>query len=154
LLKRVLAAEFLYRVADVRILILLSTLVGVLAPSSTGAAESWTGLWRILGPKPYSELRTIDHGRGDVEFQFDLWGGPPANNSGGMEGHLSMKDGKATFETTEYEGICRIQFEFAPTQVTVRQAAGSWADCGFGHNIFADGKFVRVSKKIPTFIRR
>ena len=137
-----------------RTLTFLSISVALLAPSSTVAAESLSGLWRIRGQKPYSELRTIDHGGGDVEFQFDLWGGPPAYNSGGLEGHLSIKEGKATFETTEFEGVCRIEFTFAPKQVVVRQAAGSWAECGFGHNIFADGTFVRISKKVPTFIRR
>jgi hypothetical protein len=135
-------------------LIVLSIFVGLLAPGSAVAAESLSGLWRIPGQKPYSELRTIDHGNGDVEFQFDLWGGPPAYNSGGMEGHLSMKEGRATFETTKYEGVCRIDFEFAPKQVTVRQTAGSWAECGFGHNIVADGRFVRISKKVPKFVRR
>src|SRR4029077_7111701 len=95
-------------------LILLSVLVGVFDPSRTAAAESWSGLWRRRGEKPYSELRTIDHGGGDTGFQCDLWGGPPGYSSGWMEGRLSMKEGRATFETTEYEGVCRIEFEFAP----------------------------------------
>src|SRR5262245_12224955 len=113
-----------------RVLILLWILLGSLATSTTVAAEPWSGIWRVRGKKPYSELRTIDHGGGEVEFQFDLWGGPPAYNSGGMEGHFSMKDGRATFETTEYEGVCRIEFEFDVKQVIVHQTAGSWADCG------------------------
>src|SRR5438477_11952895 len=131
-----------------RALTFLSILVALFATTSTVASESWSGLWRIRGSKPYSELRTIDHGGGDIEFQFDLWGGPPAYNSGGMEGHLSMKDGRATFETTAFEGVCRIEFASAPKQVIVRQTAGSSAECGFGHSILADGTCVRVSRKV------
>ncbi len=137
-----------------RVRILLSIFLGSLVTSTTVAAEPWSGIWRVRGKTPYSELRTIDHGGGDVEFQFDLWGGAPAYSSGGMEGHLSMKDGRATFERAEYEGVCRIEFEFAVKQVTVHQAAGSWVDCGFGHSIFANGTFQRISRKAPKFIPR
>ena len=40
-----------------RTLTFLSISVALLAPSSTVAAESLSGLWRIRGQKPYSELR-------------------------------------------------------------------------------------------------
>ena len=133
---------------------LLLMSVGLLVPWSTIAADSWSGLWRIPGQKPYSELRTIDHGGGDVGLQLDLWGGPPAYNSGGMEGHLSVKDGRGAFETTEYAGDL-------PNGIRLCSEAGDrspggpiWAECGFGHSVVADGKFVRISRKLPTFIHR
>jgi hypothetical protein len=130
---------------------LFMSLLGREVAASEGA---WSGTWQdSRTKKPSSELLTIDHGNGDVEFQFDLWGGPHAYNSGGMIGHLSVRDGKAIFETTEYEGLCRIEFSFTPKQVTVRQTVGSWAECGFGHSILADGTFVRTSRKVPKFIQ-
>jgi hypothetical protein len=127
-----------------------------LASNATAVSDgSWSGTWRDPGGKKSSrELRTIDHGNGDVEFQFDLWDGPPAHASGGMEGHLSVKDGKATFETKEFDGLCRIEFSFDARRVVVRQSAGSWQECGFGHGVYATGTFARTSRKVPKFIRR
>jgi hypothetical protein len=138
-----------------RTLSLMLLLSGLLGGDLAAADASWSGTWRDSRmKKPSSDLRTIDHGRGDVEFQFDLWNGPPAYSSGGMEGHLSVKDGKATFETTEYGGLCRIDFAFEAKRVVVRQSAGTWDECGFGHGVYADGTFVRVSRKVPKFVRR
>jgi hypothetical protein len=135
--------------------ILLSILLGQLVPSKANTTASYSGIWRVRGGKPYSELRTIDKGNGEVEFQLDLWSGPPANNSGGMDGHISVKDGKAVFETTEFgDDACRIEFSFTPKQVVLRQTAGSWVDCGFGEGVVAAGTFLRISKKVPAFIHR
>jgi hypothetical protein len=134
------------------ILVLLTGLC--MSPALTAGSE-WSGVWRDgRGRKPCSEVRTIDHGGGDVEFQLDLWGGPPADNSGGMEGRVSIKEGKAAFETKEFGALCRIEFTFSSKQLILREALGSPADCGFGNRIFADGTFARTSRKIPTFIHR
>ncbi|HVR62166.1 MAG TPA: hypothetical protein VMU50_09715 [Polyangia bacterium] len=137
-----------------RVLIFVSIFLGLLVPSQANTATSYSGTWRVPGAKPHSELRTIDHGKGDVEFQLDLRGGPPANSNGGMDGRISVKDGKAVFETVEFDDVCRIEFSFTPKQVVLRQAAGSWVDCGFGEGVVAAGTFLRISKKVPTFIRR
>jgi len=137
-----------------RTIFLVFLCMGLLGREVMASDRSWSGTWQDSRmKKPSSELLTIDHGNGDVEFQFDLWGGPPAYNSGGMIGHLSVRDGKAIFETTEYDGLCRIEFSFTPKKVTVRQTVGGSAECGFGHNIFADGTFVRTSRKVPKFIQ-
>ena len=119
----------------------------------TLAGSEWSGVWRDSRGGD-SEVRTIDHGGGDVEFQLDLWGGPPADNSGGMEGRVSVKQGKAAFETKEFGALCRIEFTFSSKELILRQALGSPAECGFGNRIFADGTFARTSRKVPTFIHR
>jgi hypothetical protein len=116
-----------------------------------GAGEPWTGTWRLShGKEPASELRTIERD-GDIEFQLELWGGPPAYNSGLAQGHLTIRKGRASFESTEFDGRCRIDFTFTSKSVVVNQAVGDWAACGFGHSIIADGTFVRTSRQTPQF---
>jgi hypothetical protein len=127
-------------------------IVACFATAQPATADGvWSGTWRQTGSKQ-TELRTIDRGV-DIEFQLEIWGGPPAYASGGMEGHLSINQGKAAYETTEFEGRCRIEFTFTPRRVVVKQVMGDWAACGFGHSIVADGTFVRVSRKNPKFVR-
>src|ERR1700748_1562925 len=91
------------------------------AAGSARADGSWSGSWRFQpAGAPASELRTIDHGA-DVEFSLELWGGPPANNSGVAQGRLVVHGGTATFETTEFGGACRIDFAFSRKRVVIKQ---------------------------------
>jgi hypothetical protein len=126
--------------------------VGVmLAAGAVNATELWSGTWRCrVGNDVSGELRTIDRD-GDVEFQLQLWGGPPAHASGLAQGHLTVRDGRAVFETTEFGGKCRIEFSFESKRVAIEQKEGDWTACGFGHGIEAHGTFVRASRKPPTF---
>mgnify|MGYP001565049089 FL=1 len=52
----------------------------LLAVGAAHAGDSPSGTWRRWkGTKVESVLRTIDRG-GEVEFQLELWNGPPAYN--------------------------------------------------------------------------
>jgi hypothetical protein len=129
----------------------LLIVVAMFASAPTGAVETWSGTW-LVGPTahPAGELRTIDRGS-DVEFQLSLWGGPPAHNSGVAQGRLVIREGAAVFDTMEFGSKCRLEFAFTAKTVIVKQSVGDWAACGFGHNIFADGIFIRTSRKPPRF---
>jgi hypothetical protein len=125
----------------------------LLVAGAADASESWSGTWRCgVGKNATGELRTVDRD-GDVEFQLQLWGEPPAHSSGLAEGHLAVRDGRAVFETTEFGGKCRIEFAFEPKRIAIEQKEGDWAACGFGHSIEAHGTFVRTSRKPPKFSR-
>jgi hypothetical protein len=127
--------------------------VAVFASTHAGAAESRSGTWqRGRAIKPTGELLTIDRA-GEVEFQLSLWGGPPAHDWGVAQGHLVIRNEKAVFETSEFGGKCRLEFAFSSKDVVVKQIEGG-SKCGFGHNIIADGRFVRVSRKVPDFRQR
>ena len=74
-----------------------------------------------------------------------------SSNSGLAHGHLTIQKGHASFETTEFDGKCRIDFTFTSKTVVVKQSVGDWDACGFGHSIIADGTFTRTSRQTPRF---
>ena|SRR5436190_5148229 len=122
-----------------------------LVAGAANARSSWSGTWRAgVGRNATGEFRTVDRD-GDVEFQLQLWGGPSSEASGFADGHLSVRDGRAVFETTEWGGKCRIEFVFEQKQVTIEQKEGGSGTCGFGIGIEAYGTFVRRSRKPPKF---
>jgi hypothetical protein len=71
-----------------------------------------------------------------------------------MRAHVVIRGGQGTYETTEFYGKCRIDFAFTESRVVIRQSEGSDADCGFGHNVYANGTYVRVSHQEPKFEER
>src|SRR5262245_37490599 len=100
-------------------LLLVPFLIAMTTPAA--ASEAWSGTWQSgTGKNPTGKLRTIDRD-GDLEFQLELWGGPPAHNSGLAQGHMTMRGGVAVFETTKFGGKCRIEFAFTPKRVVIAQ---------------------------------
>jgi hypothetical protein len=66
-----------------------------------------------------------------------------------MEGTATLVDNMATITTTEYSGKCTITLTFSDEQVVAKTLAGGDAECGFGHNITADGTYKRVDDLDP-----
>lgn len=120
-----------------------------LSPSGR-ARRSLSGTWRCEDPDSCGKLLTKDR-NGKIEFQLMLRGELPENNTGFAEGHFVVKDGFGAYETTEFDGQCRIEFSFADDLVEIKQTEGGYFDCGFGRNVFANGKFSRTSDKVPKF---
>jgi hypothetical protein len=128
----------------------LAILAILLVPADASAEQSWSGTWKYgLKGAFAGELRTIDR-HGDVEFQILLWQLYGPHNSGEADGHIAIRGGKATYETTEFtDSKCRLDFTFTSTRVEIKQSEGNEWDCGFGHSISADGIYVRVNRKPP-----
>jgi len=101
-----------------------------------------------------SSIKILALGNGRLRIAFDLiypyidGNGEMSANLGQMEGRAAIEGDTAVFKSDEF-GRCRITLKFIrPGTLTVLQKGN---DCGFGHNVTADGTFRRVSKLKPKF---
>ncbi len=86
----------------------------------------------------------------DLIYPYTLNNGEISVNMGSLEGEASIKGDTAIYESSEF-GPCKITIKFvSPGRVKVTQS-GSDADCGFGHNVFTQGTYRKVSSKRPKF---
>jgi hypothetical protein len=73
----------------------------------------------------------------------DLEQGPPG--MGDLTGTVPLHDSQAEYTSREFTGDkCLITMHFSRDKLEVKQT-GSDFDCGFGHNVTANGTFQRIS---------
>lgn len=103
-----------------------------------------------------NDIKLLALGKGKVRVAMDLLypialpGGKNTVNMGFLDGEASIQRDVATYHSDEF-GPCTIKIKFVrPGTIKVTQD-GSDADCGFGHNVFADGTYRKVSSRKPTF---
>jgi hypothetical protein len=103
-----------------------------------------------------SEIRIVSIGRGKLKVAFDLiypyeiGDGELTANTGTADGEATIKGDAAVYSSNEF-GPCRIIIKFIrPGQIKVTQE-GTDVDCGFGHNVMADGVYRKVSSAKPKF---
>ena len=70
-------------------------------------------------------------------------------NTGTADGTATLKYNVATFVPQDTQG-CSITLTFRGQKLIVTQT-GSDADCGFGHNVTADGTYTKRSSRPPKF---
>ncbi len=124
--------------------------LALLAAGGAPAPRSLTGTWeRGTFEAGGGTLVVIDDAEG-TRFQLQLSRGGPVNNLGFLEGSLTVKDGLATHVRRGDGSHCEITFRFARETVVLKQTVGSSAECDFGHGVYADGTYRRISRKKPT----
>ncbi len=91
-------------------------------------------------------LLKIDTGK--YKFWLSANRGWPSFNMGDIDGIIELTGNKASFTTTmEYtDSSCRLLFYFYPGYIKVQQNASD-NDCGFGHAVYADGKYSKQNAK-------
>jgi hypothetical protein len=74
--------------------------------------------------------------------------GWPSYNQGDIDGIIEIKNAKASFaEKQDYvDSVCKLLFFFNSGYITVEQKSSD-NDCGFGHNVFTDGKYKKQNSK-------
>ena len=108
--------------------------------SPTGEYIQYAGraTWQSIVVEPSSP--------GTVHFCFSgLWWGlgeGPAG-LGDLRGTIYLSENRAKYVSSEF-GQCVISMRFFPDRVELKQT-GSDSECGFGHNVRADGTFQRIS---------
>lgn len=86
----------------------------------------------------------------DLIYPYTLRNGETTVNMGGMDTEASIVGDTAVIESEEF-GSCRITIKFIrPGTVRVTQE-GSSAECGFGHNVTAEGTYRKISSAKPKF---
>ena len=70
-------------------------------------------------------------------------------NTGTADGMTRLNGNVAIFVPAETQG-CSISLTFTGNKLIVKQT-GSDADCGFGHNVMADGIYIKRSNRPPKF---
>ncbi|MBL7803659.1 MAG: hypothetical protein JNL02_07995 [Saprospiraceae bacterium] len=122
------------------------------APEEEEAYLALTGTYayELPGEGGSGELRVSMAGAESIRFSLSVVAGPPAHNQGSMEG-VAKLTGVNTYEyqTSEYGGVCRLQFVFGRETLDIKTLEGDDASCGFGHNVRADGTYTQESHDDP-----
>ena len=135
------------------------SVLGQISRKSVSAAAV-TGTFRHNFPGKFrgssSEIRIVSIGRGKLKVAFDLTypymmdDTEMTANTGTADGTAMIEGDTAVYTSNEF-GPCRITIRFVkPGQIKVTQE-GTDADCGFGHNVMADGVYRKVSGAKPKF---
>jgi len=130
---------------------LLASVVLVAQAVNATATTPLTGTWSYGSVETGGgDLRCIEK-NGLVRFQLNCNRGAPGYNQGFIEGEFKVLNGIGIYKTDEF-GPCSLTFEFKGNTVKVTQS-GKDSDCGFGANVYANGVYTRISRKIPKFER-
>jgi hypothetical protein len=104
-----------------------------------------------------NEIRIWALGRNKLRVAMDLLypyelDSELSANLGELDGIAAITGDTAVYSSNEF-GPCEITIKFLrPGTIKVTQN-GTDADCGFGHNVTADGTYHKVSSKKPKFDR-
>ncbi len=126
------------------------------APTATAGERSVTaveanGTYRDVEGK--SEIKILALGHGKLKVQLALVyeyksGAGPAANVGDASGEATIENDTAVF-VPEEAGDCKITMTFLPNGKLKVEQQGE--ECGFGHNVRADGTFRKISNRKPKF---
>ena len=121
----------------------------VLAAAPAPAGEGLTGTWQTGEPeRAGGRLLVLQEGT-RLRFQLEVWRGAPSYNSGRVDGWVAHATGLRTLQISAESG-CRIVAAFDGDHAIITQHGNS-AACGFGHAVYADGNYKRVSRAKPVF---
>ncbi len=103
-----------------------------------------------------SELSISALGKGKLRVSFSgvytykMANGEPMANVGEARGEAEIAGDTATFKPEETEK-CTITLKFLMRGRLKVMQKGTDAECGFGHNVSADGDYKKVSNAKPKF---
>jgi len=112
-----------------------------------------TGIFR---DESNSELKISALGKGKLRvafsgvYEFKMANGEDMANVGEASGTATIVGDTATFTPEETEQ-CTITMKFLTRGRLKVTQAGTDAECGFGHNVNAEGLYKKISSKKPKF---
>ncbi len=102
-----------------------------------------------------NDIKILALGHGKLKVAFDLIypfvvAGELSANFGSAEGIATISGDTAVYRSSKF-GPCAITIKFIkPGTIKVTQE-GTDFDCGFGHNVTADGTYRKTSSEKPKF---
>jgi hypothetical protein len=140
--------------------------IGLLALASVGVAAQRTrpsvstaevtGTFHMnFGGKfrgTYDEIKIASIGRSKLRVSMELMfphivNGEMTPNMGSLDDTFAIKGDTASYST----GQCTLTIKFARAGTISVTQRGMDSDCGFGHNVMANGTYHRVSARKPRF---
>jgi hypothetical protein len=99
-----------------------------------------------------NEFRVLALGHGKLKVQFDgiYRTISKSVNTGYASGEATIDGNIATLDVPDF-GACKINLVFLPKNRMKVIQEGSDADCGFGHNVRADGTYRKIRSGKPKF---
>lgn len=103
-----------------------------------------------------SEFSILALGKGKLRVSFSgvytykMANGELMANVGEARGEAEIAGDTAIFKPDETEN-CAITIKFLPVRRIKVTQKGTDADCGFGHNVSADGNYKKISSAKPKF---
>lgn len=95
----------------------------------------------------YGKIQVKQINERQIVMNFFICKGAPSYNSGSFIDTLNYGSNKAVYQTKEFDPSCKITFDFSKKGVEVVQESEDYNfGCGFGHAVFADGFFKKISK--------
>jgi hypothetical protein len=100
----------------------------------------------------FGEIRVKLLDKSKIAMSFYICKGAPSYNSGSFVDTLDYFNEQVIY-IPEDDSICKIVFHFKAQGIDVTQSQKNLNfGCGFGHAVFADGYFKRISRKTPEII--
>jgi len=104
----------------------------------------------------YNEIKILALGKGKLRVSFELvypfidGTGEESANLGTADGTATIEGDTAIYSSDEY-GQCRITIKFTkPGRIEITQSSVD-SECGFGHNVTANGTYKKTSSAKPEF---
>lgn len=128
---------------------LIKSELATLAKNESPAGKEWQGeYWQYAGKGAWNTVGVAaKNGQYQIEFSglymgmMGMYYGP---NMGEFSLSSPIKNGKAVYSNKDYGDGCQIDMLFKADSV---QLTSTHNDCGFGHNVYADGEFIKVSSQ-------
>ena len=109
----------------------------------TGTYRSRTGEFKVQG-LGVNRLHVQFNGTYEYRLGRELMA-----NTGTADAMARLNGNVANFVLPDTQG-CSISLAFAGNKLVAKQT-GSDSDCGFGHNVTADGTYIKRSSRPPKF---
>ena len=99
-----------------------------------------------------NEIRILALGKNKLKVQFDgvYHTISKSVNTGSASGEATIEGNVAVFELREW-GPCKITMVFLSRNRLKVSQEGDSPDCGFGHNVRADGTYRKIRRGKPKF---
>lgn len=109
--------------------------------------------WQYAGSGSWNVASVEKHGNDHLIslnlLYFGLRGWISGPNLGDISQVVRMRNGEGLIKLTGEDGNCEISIKYSDKDngVLVIDTVPERSDCGFGHNVYAHGNFMRVSNK-------